>query len=130
MNIDSIQSTTSLPRRAPSQEATGNVAPVGTRNPNAISETASQSATAQSNSSSNQPADKPTLEHAVQRISEYVSSSRPEINFTIDESTGTQVVKIVDSESKQVIRQMPSEEAIQIAQALDKLQGLFVKDKA
>lgn len=124
MNIDSIQSTTSLPRRAPSQEAPGNVAPVATRQQNAINETAPQS-----NLSTSQ-ADKPTLEHAVQRISEYVSASRPEINFTIDETTGTQVVRIVDSQSKQVIRQMPSEEAIQIAQALDKLQGLFIKGQA
>jgi flagellar protein FlaG len=102
---------------------------VAAQHPNTINETTTQSATSQTNPSSS-PADKPTLEHAVQRISEYVSASRPEISFTIDETTGTQVVKIVDSQSKQVIRQMPSEEAIQIAQALDKLQGLFVKDKA
>jgi flagellar protein FlaG len=36
----------------------------------------------------------------------------------------------LDSQSKEVIRQIPSEEAIQLAQALDKLQGLFVKAKA
>jgi len=129
MNIDSIQSTTTLPRRAPSQEAPGNVAPAASLRQNAINDTAAQATSAQSNPPSSQ-ADKPTLEHAVQRISEYISASRPEINFTIDQTSGTQVVKIVDSQSKEVIRQIPSEEAIQIAQALDKLQGLFVKDKA
>jgi len=126
MNIDSIRSTTAPPpSRAPSQESQGSSAPVAVRNQNSVSDT---NAPQSDNSSSR--ADKATLEHAVKRISEYVSASRPEISFTIDETTGTQVVKIVDSQSQEVIRQMPSKEAIQIAQALDKLQGLLVKDQA
>jgi flagellar protein FlaG len=36
----------------------------------------------------------------------------------------------MDSQSNEVIRQFPSKEAIEIARALDKLQGLLIKDKA
>lgn len=75
-------------------------------------------------------ASKPDVEKAVQLLSDFVSSIHPEINFSIDEASGMHVVKIVDSQSNEVIRQIPSEEAVHIAQALDKLQGLFVKDKA
>ena len=67
---------------------------------------------------------------AVEKLSKFVASIRPEISFSVDQSSGTRVVKIMDSQSKEVLRQIPSEEAIQLAQALDKLQGLFVRDKA
>lgn len=77
-----------------------------------------------------QEATRPAVEKAVQLLSDFVSSIRPEINFSIDEASGMHVVKIIDSQSNQVIRQIPSEEAVRLAQALDKLQGLFVKDKA
>jgi len=73
---------------------------------------------------------KPSLEDAVKNIENFVSAVNSEISFSIDQSSGAQVVKVLDSQSKEVIRQIPSEEAIQLAQALDKLQGLFVKAKA
>lgn len=70
------------------------------------------------------------VESAVQRLSSFVSTTRPELSFSVDENSGTRVVRVIDTETKEVIRQMPSEEAIHLAQALDKLQGLLVKDKA
>lgn len=73
---------------------------------------------------------KPSLEDAVKNLENFVSAVNSEISFSIDQSSGAQVVKVLDSQSKEVIRQIPSEEAIQLAQALDKLQGLFVKAKA
>lgn len=67
---------------------------------------------------------------AVEQLNSFAKSIRPELSFSVDEASGTQVVRLVDIDSKEVIRQIPSEEAIQIAQALDKFQGLFIKDKA
>lgn len=72
----------------------------------------------------------PSIEDAVKKIENFVSAVNSEISFSIDQSSGAQIVKVMDSQSKEVIRQIPSEEAIQLAQALDKLQGLFVKAKA
>jgi len=40
------------------------------------------------------------------------------------------VVKIVDAQTQEVIRQMPSEEAIKIASALGKIQGLLFNGQA
>jgi len=37
---------------------------------------------------------------------------------------------VVDMATKDVIRQIPTPEVLAIAKALDKLQGLLVKDKA
>jgi len=71
-----------------------------------------------------------SVEEAVKRISEFVAPTQSEISFSIDEISGVQVVKIMDSQSNEVIRQFPSKEAIEIARALDKLQGLLIRDKA
>ncbi len=70
-----------------------------------------------------------TVQEAVKHLERFVSLTSADINFSIDEASGVQVVKITDRQSKEVIRQFPSEEAIRIAQALDQLQGVFVKDK-
>lgn len=74
--------------------------------------------------------EKQQVTDAVEKLSKFVSSIRPEISFSVDENSGTRVVKVIDRQSNEVLRQIPSEEAIQLAQALDKLQGLFVRDTA
>lgn len=76
-----------------------------------------------------QPVSKSQVEEAIKQIKEFVSMSGKEINFSIDETSGVRVVKVMDRATNEVIRQIPSEEVIAIARALDKLQGLFVSDK-
>ena len=77
-----------------------------------------------------QPPSNRDLNEAVERLAAFVSPSQSEISFSIDEDSGVRVVKILDSQSKEVIRQIPSEEAVELARALDKLQGLLIKDSA
>lgn len=48
----------------------------------------------------------------------------------MDDATQMRLVKVIDTQSKEVIRQIPSEEAVQIATAIDKFQGLLIKDSA
>lgn len=67
---------------------------------------------------------------AVSQIKEFVAQSGKEINFSIDEQSGIRVVKVLDMATNEVVRQIPSEEVVAIARALDKLQGLFLRDKA
>lgn len=71
-----------------------------------------------------------SVEQAVERLKQFVSTTDADINFAIDGNSGVPVVKIVDRSTKDIIRQIPSEEAISLAMALDKLQGLFVREKA
>jgi flagellar protein FlaG len=124
MNIDSIQSTTQ-----PQQSTTRTPASVRQVSDVDINNQRIKSETSQQQSI--EPSQKaPSLEEAVKHLADFVASASSEISFSIDQSSGTQVVKIMDKNSHDVIRQIPSEEAIHLAQALDKLQGLFVKDKA
>lgn len=123
MQFDTIQSA-SLTQGTPVRETS----PAQNRKADAGSATAPILASKAENTDN--PATRPAVEKAVQLLSDFVSTIRPEINFSIDEASGMHVVKIIDSQSNEVIRQIPSEEAVRLAQALDKLQGLFVKDKA
>ena len=75
------------------------------------------------------PSSRATVEEAVTQIAKFVSQTQSEISFSVDKESGIDVVKVIDSRTKDVIRQIPTEEVIAIAQALDKLQGLFVRDK-
>jgi flagellar protein FlaG len=69
------------------------------------------------------------LQAAVEKMQKFVSMAASDIQFSIDEDSGVTVVKVVDRETKDVIRQIPSEEMLDLAQALDKLQGLLIKQK-
>lgn len=69
------------------------------------------------------------LAQAVNQIQDVIKQTAQSLQFSIDKDTGTTVVKVVDTESKKVLRQIPSEEVLEIAKALDKLQGLLVRQK-
>lgn len=77
-----------------------------------------------------EPADPEQLRSAVEKIQEFVSAAASDIQFSVDEDTGRTVVKVVDRQTQDIIRQIPSEEMLDLAQALDKLQGLLIKQKA
>lgn len=69
------------------------------------------------------------LNAAVERIARFVQP-RATLEFSVDRSSERRVVKVVDAESGEVIRQFPSEEALKISQSLDRLQGLLLNRTA
>lgn len=70
------------------------------------------------------------VKQAVKAINDAVKMLSTGVEFSVDENTKGTVVKVVDTQTHDVIRQMPSEEALAIAKALDKLQGLIIRQKA
>jgi flagellar protein FlaG len=54
----------------------------------------------------------------------------PQLSFTIDDSSDRVVVLLTDVSTGEVIRQIPSKDALSIAASLDKLQGLLFKGQA
>lgn len=67
---------------------------------------------------------------ALKTINKTVQAMSPSLEFSIDADSKRTVVKVVDMDTKEVIRQMPSVEALEIAKALDRLQGLLIRQKA
>ena len=67
---------------------------------------------------------------AVGELVEALKATSISLRFEIDESTNRVVTKVVDKETGELIRQMPTVEVLRIARAIDKLQGLFVSHAA
>ena len=74
------------------------------------------------------------LDRAVSRLQEYVQVVRRNLEFSIDETTDRLVVKVVDAETEEVVRQIPSEEALALARRLQETraeqQGLLLSTEA
>lgn len=70
------------------------------------------------------------VEDAVAVIQEFVQSVRRNVNFSLDEASERVVVKVTDSESGDVIRQIPSEEALKLAENLSEVRSLLFKAEA
>lgn len=76
---------------------------------------------------------KPTSEQIQQAIEKAQQITQPiaqSLDFSVDESSGQTVIKVVDSTTKEVIRQMPSKEFLELSQSLEKLSGLLLRQKA
>lgn len=71
-----------------------------------------------------------TVKKSAESINKFMQQFNRNLQFSVDEETGTNVVRVIDSSSQEVIRQMPTEEMLAIAKALDKLQGLLIREKA
>lgn len=75
----------------------------------------------------------PAMSQIVQAVEDVRSAIAPvaqNLHFSIDEDIGRTIVKVVDASTDEVIRQIPSEEIVAIAKAMDKLQGLLIKQTA
>lgn len=73
---------------------------------------------------------KEQVDQAVQEVQKAVAPVAQELLFSVDKETGKTVVKVMDTQTQKVIRQIPSEEMLVMAQQMDKLHGLLVKQKA
>ncbi len=80
---------------------------------------------------SQSPAPGASLDKAVSEINDYVQTIQRDLRFSVDQDSGRTVVKIIDSKSKEVIRQIPSEEALNLAHRLEQLRdGTILRVKA
>ncbi len=76
------------------------------------------------------PGDRTGTDAAVKKLTEALRASSVSVQFEIDSTTHRVVTKIVDKANGEVIRQIPTEEVVRIADALAQLQGLFVNQTA
>lgn len=74
--------------------------------------------------------DQAELAEAVSRISEFVQTVQRDLSFSIDDQTGRTVIKVIDSATKELVRQIPSEEVLAIAQSLEDMTGVLFQAEA
>lgn len=75
-----------------------------------------------------------TREQVQQAVAELQSRMKSQMSnnlqFSLDDETGKTIVRVTDGDTGELIRQIPSEELVAIAKALDKMQGLLLHQKA
>ncbi|MWV16837.1 flagellar biosynthesis protein FlaG [Pseudomonas sp. L-22-4S-12] len=71
-----------------------------------------------------------SVEKAVSSIQGFVQSIRRDLNFDFDDSSGRVVVRVTDSASGDVVRQIPTEDALRLAENLEEVRSLLFKAEA
>jgi flagellar protein FlaG len=69
------------------------------------------------------------LEAAVRKLNAAMAASQRNLSFRIDEGTGRTVITVLDATTKEVIRQIPSEEVLAMSQQLAAT-GSFIDARA
>jgi flagellar protein FlaG len=64
------------------------------------------------------------------KIQQAVQPSQAELSFSVNKDSGKTVIRVVDSTTKELIRQIPSDEVLAMAQAIDQQAAYLVKAKA
>ncbi len=77
-----------------------------------------------------QPLDKEELTKVVEEMNQFVQSIQRELRFSIDEDSQATVIKVFDSQTDQVIRQIPAEEILNVMNSLSEMSGVFLREQA
>ena len=109
------------------QPAAGRAAPSSGANP----VSAGKTAPAQSGAATSAPATADDVRQAAKQVNQALKgTASSDLQFSVEGENKQVVVRVVDSQTKEVIRQIPSEEMVAISKAMDNLSGLLVQQKA
>lgn len=67
---------------------------------------------------------------AVNAANRAMAMESTRLRFDIDSSNDRMIVRIVDGETGQILRQLPSEEMLALARRLDRVQGVLLRERA
>jgi len=95
---------------------TESVRPVRASDPEAVHQTAQET--------------RRMVESAVNRIQEFVQSMERNLSFSVDHSSGHSIVRVVDPTTREVVRQVPPQEIIEIARTLEYVNSVLVSKRA
>lgn len=70
------------------------------------------------------------LTEAVDKINEMMQQGKQMLTFQLDDDSGRMVVRVIDAQTDEVVRQIPSEETLNFAKYVDGLAGLIFNKKA
>lgn len=70
------------------------------------------------------------LADVVSDLNSLVRELHRELKFSVDEDSGDTVIKVIDKETKEVVRQIPSEELMHLRKRLQEAAGVIFHDSA
>lgn len=62
--------------------------------------------------------DEQKLDNAVEQLNQFAQSVQRKLEFSVDEESGKTVIKVIDKESGEMVRSIPSEEVLDMQQRL------------
>ena len=117
-----IQTNTLVPRLASHSRADGPSRPGASVEESLSVSKQSDSATARPELSEESPTiDSERISLAVKSIEKNPTVNSNRLEFAIDEDSGQTIIKVLDPETKEVIRQLPSQEVLALAASLEQL---------
>lgn len=76
------------------------------------------------------------IDKALVEVSEFMSMYNRNVNFSMDEKSEKTIIKVFDSDSRELIKQFPSEDLVKLAQKIRELKqdvdlksGIFLDEK-
>jgi len=76
------------------------------------------------------PENKQQVSDAVKEINSFFQMTQRSLAFNLDEDSGQMVMQIRDAETHDLIRQIPGEDVLKLAQRLNDLSGVLFKAQA
>jgi len=70
------------------------------------------------------------LRDKVAELNDYMQNLNRSLQFSVDDESGDTVIKVVDSETEELVRQIPSEEILRARNAIEKYRGILLETQA
>lgn len=122
VNQSPAVANTASSRQQPEPSVNSKAAPVATDNE-------ATSAVQQVGAAEQAPLSLDKLQDAVEKMNELMQSGKRSLSFSVDDSTEKVVVTVMDLDTKEVVRQIPTEETLKFAEYLEGMVGLIFDEK-
>ena len=73
-----------------------------------------------------QPLERVQLEQMAQQLQDFMGEMNRSLQFKVDEDSGRDVIKVLDKNSGEVIKQYPSEEVLSLVSKLSESAGILI----
>lgn len=73
-----------------------------------------------------QPLEREQLEEMAQQLQDFMGEMNRSLQFKVDEDSGRDVIKVLDKDSGEVIKQYPSEEVLSLVSKLSESAGILI----
>lgn len=70
------------------------------------------------------------IQKTVAAINDYMSQAQRTLNFSFDETGGGTIIRVIDTSNDELVRQIPSEDFIEISKHIEQMNNLLFSEKA
>lgn len=70
------------------------------------------------------------LQQVAEKLQDFVGSLNTSLQFSVDEESGRDVIKVMDKDSGELVRQFPSEEVLDVIKSLSNATGMLFDETA